>query len=111
MKFSLQPSTLYKALRELPPRRPVQPHKASNLRIEATADGLLLETDQAEVFLRAQVVAAGVCVLSHENLTLAADMCAPDKPITIALHDGWLDIGPCRIKVSKCPCPQENNFY
>jgi hypothetical protein len=111
MKFSLEPSTLYKALRDLPPRREARPHGASNLRIEATVGGLLLETDRSDVFLRAQVATTGVCVLSHENMILAADMCSPGKPITIVLHDGWLDIGPCRVKVDKQPCSLENDFY
>lgn len=109
--FSLEPSTLYKALRDLPPRRMARPHKASNLRIEATVDGLLLETGQSDVFLRAQVAATGVCVLSHENMILAAAMCSPGKPVTIVLHNGWLDIGPCRVRVSKQPCVRENDFY
>ena len=111
MKFSLEPSALYKALRDLPPRRFLRPHRASNLRIEATADGLLLETDQGHAFLRAQVAVAGVCVLSHENMTLAAAMCSTGTPVTISLRDGWLEIGPCSVKVSECPCPRENEFY
>lgn len=111
MKFSLEPSTLDKALRALQRRHPTRPRKDSRLRIKATADGVTLETNLSGAFLPAQVAVAGGCVVSRESVTRVIGTFARGKPVTIEARDGRLHIGAWSIEASVYFRSRENDFY
>lgn len=111
MKFSLEPSSLDRALRALQRRHPVRPRKDSRLRIKATADGVTLETNLSSAFLPAQVAEAGACVVSRESVTRVIGTFPRGKPLTIHAHDSRLHIGAWSIETDVQFRSRENEFY
>ncbi|HEX5962058.1 MAG TPA: hypothetical protein VFY97_12575 [Rhodanobacteraceae bacterium] len=100
MKFSLEPSSLHKALRAMQRRHPLRPRRDSRLRIKATADGVTLETNLTSAFLPAQVAVAGGCEVSRESITRVLGTFVRGKPLTFEAHDGRLRIGHWNIETS-----------
>ena len=100
MKFSLEPSSLDKALRALRRRHPARPHRDSRLRITATADGVTLETNLSSAFLPAQVAVEGGCEVSRESVTRVIGTFVRGQPVTIEACDNRLHIGRWSIETS-----------
>jgi hypothetical protein len=111
MKFSLEPSTLGKALRALQRRHPLRPRKDSRLRIRASADGVTLETNLSSAFLPAQVAVAGACMVSRESVTRVIGTFPRGRPVTIEASGGRLHIGAWSIEASVFFRSRENDFY
>lgn len=111
MKFSLEPSTLHKALRAMQRRHPLNPRRDSRLRIMANADGVKLETNLTGVFLPAQVAVAGGCEVSRESVTRVAGTFPRGKPVTVEARDGRLRIGGWNIETSAQFASRENRRY
>ncbi|WIG54534.1 MAG: hypothetical protein OJF61_000320 [Rhodanobacteraceae bacterium] len=111
MKFSLEPSTLHKALRAMQRRHPLNPRRDSRLRIMATADGVTLETNLTGAFLPAHVAVAGGCEVSRESVTRVAGTFPRGKPVTVEARDGWLRVGGWSIETSAQFTSRENERY
>lgn len=111
MKFSLEPSTLHKALRAMQRRHPLNPRRDSRLRIRATADGVTLETNLTGAFLPAQVAVAGACEVSRESVTRVVGTFPRGKPVTVEVRDGRLRIGGWSIETSAQFDSRENERY
>ena len=111
MKFSLEPSSLAKALRALRRRHPARPFRDSRLRITATANGVTLETNLSSAFLPAQVAIAGGCEVSRESVTRVIGTFARGKPVTIEARDGRLHVGGWSIETSAQFASRENKGW
>lgn len=111
MKFSLEPSSLDKALRALRRRHPARPHRDSRLRITATADGVTLETNLSSAFLPAQVAVAGGCEVSRESVTRVIGTFVRGQPVTIEACDNRLHIGRWSIETSAQFRSRENRGW
>lgn len=111
MKFSLEPSSLDKALRALRRRHPTRPLRDSRLRITATADGITLETNLSSAFLPAQVAVAGGCEVSRESVTRVIRTFVRGTPVTIEARDGRLRIGRWSIETSAQFSSRENRGW